>query len=72
MVQLGQYPYGTMEVKRYVLPFLRHEKKPMVAVPKGTVRAGTRVDGKLSIWSFMDRSLVYVLDPVHSGRMEDH
>eukprot|EP00957_Ditylum_brightwellii_P103391 7878557-Ditylum_brightwellii.AAC.1 len=37
MVQLGQYPYGTMEVKRYVPPFLKQgkTKKPMIAVPKG-------------------------------------
>eukprot|EP00957_Ditylum_brightwellii_P199369 15196597-Ditylum_brightwellii.AAC.1 len=26
MVQLGQYPFGTMEVKRYVPPFLKHGK----------------------------------------------
>eukprot|EP00957_Ditylum_brightwellii_P020550 1549383-Ditylum_brightwellii.AAC.1 len=43
MVQLGQYPFSTMEVKRYVPPFLKHGKikKPTQAVPKGTVRAGT-------------------------------
>eukprot|EP00957_Ditylum_brightwellii_P013627 1028046-Ditylum_brightwellii.AAC.1 len=74
MVQLGQYSFGTMEVKRYVTPFLKHgkAKKPTQAVPKGTVRAGTSVDGKLSIWSFMDSSLVYILDSTHSGKMEDY
>eukprot|EP00957_Ditylum_brightwellii_P149625 11393370-Ditylum_brightwellii.AAC.1 len=44
----------------------------MVAVPKRMVRTGTSVDGKLSIWSFMDNSLVYVLDSVHGGRVEDY
>eukprot|EP00957_Ditylum_brightwellii_P128126 9772310-Ditylum_brightwellii.AAC.1 len=63
-----------MEVKRYVPPFLKHGKtqKPTIAVPKGMVRAGTSVDGKLSIWSFMDSSLVYILNSVHGGRMEDY
>eukprot|EP00957_Ditylum_brightwellii_P035699 2707090-Ditylum_brightwellii.AAC.1 len=63
-----------MEVKRYVPPFLKHgkTKNPMVAVPKGTVRAGSSVDRKLFIWSFMDSSLVYALDSVHGGRMEDY
>eukprot|EP00957_Ditylum_brightwellii_P119006 9076435-Ditylum_brightwellii.AAC.1 len=38
MVQLGQCPFGTMEVKRHVPPFLKHRKtkKPTQAVPKGT------------------------------------
>eukprot|EP00957_Ditylum_brightwellii_P069449 5273594-Ditylum_brightwellii.AAC.1 len=51
MVQLGQYAFGTIEVKRYVPSFLKHgkTKKPTQAVPKGTVRAGTSVGGKLSI-----------------------
>eukprot|EP00957_Ditylum_brightwellii_P024852 1879206-Ditylum_brightwellii.AAC.1 len=63
-----------MEVKRYVPPFLKHgrTKKPPIAVPKGTVRVGTSVDVKLSIWSFMDSSHVYILDFVHGGRMEDY
>eukprot|EP00957_Ditylum_brightwellii_P122038 9307029-Ditylum_brightwellii.AAC.1 len=41
MVWLGQYPYSIMEMKRYVPPFLKHEKakKTRIAVPKGTVRA---------------------------------
>eukprot|EP00957_Ditylum_brightwellii_P164860 12551468-Ditylum_brightwellii.AAC.1 len=74
MMWLGEYPYGTMEVKRYVSPFLKHgkTKKPTIAVPKGTIRAGTSVDGKLSICSFMDSSIVYILDSVYSGRMEDY
>eukprot|EP00957_Ditylum_brightwellii_P000503 39043-Ditylum_brightwellii.AAC.1 len=63
-----------MEVKRYVLPLLKHgkTKKPTQAVPKGIVRAGTSVDGKLSNWSFMDSSLVYILDLIHGGKMEDY
>eukprot|EP00957_Ditylum_brightwellii_P019213 1448335-Ditylum_brightwellii.AAC.1 len=67
MVQLGQYPFGTMEIKRYIPPFFKYgkTKKPTQAVPEGTVRAGTSVDGKLSIWSFMDSSLVYILDSIH-------
>eukprot|EP00957_Ditylum_brightwellii_P116701 8901763-Ditylum_brightwellii.AAC.1 len=74
MVQLGQYPFGTTEVKRYVSPFLKHgkAKKPTQAVPKGKVRAGTSVDDKLYIWGFMDGSLVYILDLIHSGKMEDY
>eukprot|EP00957_Ditylum_brightwellii_P079176 6021754-Ditylum_brightwellii.AAC.1 len=74
MVQLGQYPFGTMEVKRYVPPFLKHgkTKKPTQAVSKETVRAGTSADGKLSIWSFMDSSLVYILDSIHGRKMEDY
>eukprot|EP00957_Ditylum_brightwellii_P203154 15333452-Ditylum_brightwellii.AAC.1 len=62
-----------MEVKSYVSPFLKHgkTKKPTVAVPKGMVRAGTSVDGQLSILSFIDSSLVYILVSVHGDRMED-
>eukprot|EP00957_Ditylum_brightwellii_P146262 11136485-Ditylum_brightwellii.AAC.1 len=39
MVWLGQYPYGTMEVKRYVPPCLKHgkTKKPTIAVTKGNI-----------------------------------
>eukprot|EP00957_Ditylum_brightwellii_P046167 3502932-Ditylum_brightwellii.AAC.1 len=67
MVQLEQYPFGTMEIKRCVPPLLKHGKikKPTQAVPKGTVRADSSVDRKLSIWSFMDSSLVYILDLIH-------
>eukprot|EP00957_Ditylum_brightwellii_P120514 9194677-Ditylum_brightwellii.AAC.1 len=74
MVRLGQYPFGIMEVKRYVLPFLKYGKTkiPTQAVPKGTVRAGTSVDSKLSMWSFMDSSLVYILDLIHGEKIENY
>eukprot|EP00957_Ditylum_brightwellii_P027915 2108703-Ditylum_brightwellii.AAC.1 len=41
-------------------------------MPKGTVRAGPSVDSKLSIWSLNDSSLVYILDSIHSRKMEDY
>eukprot|EP00957_Ditylum_brightwellii_P141550 10783606-Ditylum_brightwellii.AAC.1 len=39
LLRLRQYPYGTMELKRYALPFVTFggTKKPTNATPKGSL-----------------------------------
>eukprot|EP00957_Ditylum_brightwellii_P075806 5761338-Ditylum_brightwellii.AAC.1 len=53
-----------MELKRYVPPFVTFggTKKPTNATPKGSLKKVCSVDGKLSLWAYMDSSLVFVLD----------
>eukprot|EP00957_Ditylum_brightwellii_P054968 4166023-Ditylum_brightwellii.AAC.1 len=50
-VCLEQYPYGTMERKRYVPPFVMFgpTKRLTVGVRKGSWKAAHSVDGKLSL-----------------------
>eukprot|EP00957_Ditylum_brightwellii_P175803 13386654-Ditylum_brightwellii.AAC.1 len=49
LLQLGQYPLGTMDVKRYAPPYLKHirTKKPTANVPKGTIQPAHSHNGKL-------------------------
>eukprot|EP00957_Ditylum_brightwellii_P119385 9107682-Ditylum_brightwellii.AAC.1 len=51
LVCLEQYPYGTIERKQYVPPFVTFgpTKRPTVGVPKGSRKAGHSVDRKLSL-----------------------
>eukprot|EP00957_Ditylum_brightwellii_P070719 5374857-Ditylum_brightwellii.AAC.1 len=51
LVCLEQYPYGTMERKQCVPPFVTFgpTKRPTVGVPTGSWKAAHSVDGKLSL-----------------------
>eukprot|EP00957_Ditylum_brightwellii_P092538 7046955-Ditylum_brightwellii.AAC.1 len=61
-----------MERKRYVPPFVIFgpTKRPTVGVPKGSWKAVHSVDRKLCLWSYMDSSLVFILDACWGGRRE--
>eukprot|EP00957_Ditylum_brightwellii_P054877 4159760-Ditylum_brightwellii.AAC.1 len=62
LLRLRQYPYGTMELKRCVPPFVTfgRTKKPTNAMPKGFLKKERFVDGKLSLWAYMNSSIVFV------------
>eukprot|EP00957_Ditylum_brightwellii_P117530 8963870-Ditylum_brightwellii.AAC.1 len=45
-------------------------KKPTSATPKGSLEKAHFVDGKLSLWAYMDSSLVFVMDSCWGGQME--
>jgi hypothetical protein len=72
LLRLRQNPHGTMELKRCLLPFVTFggTKKPTNAMPKGSLKKARSVDGKLSLWAYMDSSLVFVLDSYWGGQME--
>eukprot|EP00957_Ditylum_brightwellii_P077523 5890484-Ditylum_brightwellii.AAC.1 len=72
LVRLEQYPYGTMERKQYVPPFVTFGpmKRPTLDVPKGSWKVAHSVDRKLSLWPYMDSSLIFILDTCWGGRKE--
>eukprot|EP00957_Ditylum_brightwellii_P125159 9541602-Ditylum_brightwellii.AAC.1 len=72
LIQLEQNIYDTMERKWYVPPFItnRKTKKSTLTVPKGMMNAGHSKGGKLSIWSYMDSSLLFILGTCWDGLTE--
>eukprot|EP00957_Ditylum_brightwellii_P148239 11287294-Ditylum_brightwellii.AAC.1 len=61
-----------METKWYVPPFVTYgkTKKPILTVPKGTTKAGHSKDDRISIWSYMGSSVVFILDTCYGETTE--
>lgn len=72
MLRLNQYPTGTIDALHGIPVWMKHGKmkKSTAHVPKGTMRAAHTWDGKILLWSFMESSLIFLLDTDWGGMTE--